>query len=315
MRWPKVSVLLAIYEPRLDWLAEQLDSLRRQDYVGELELLVYNDAPWSTDFLPLLEKHLVGVSYRLYTAERNGGSNAAFARLTELSSGEVLAYCDQDDVWLPDKLTRLVECLICNDVSLCFGDAEVMDGEGRQIAVSLQAYRPRQWVPESAAMARELLLRNFVPGAALVIHADTARQALPFPAVFVHDHWLALVAARERGIAFCTVPVLRYRVHGANQTGVLAGISSREDYVRQRIERDWTRLLCIKQRLGNLPGLPEVEHWLQCRRQYARKASVSTLAALCHCLFGFRWQVTLFELLLPFFPGFLLHRLLARLKG
>lgn len=314
MRWPKVSVLLALYEPRLDWLMEQLDSLRRQDYAGELELLIYNDAPWSADFLPLLAKHLTGGTYRLYTAECNGGSNTAFAYLTERATGDVFAYCDQDDVWLPDKLTRLVGCLLRRDVSLCFGDAEVMDSSGHLLAGSLRQYRPRQWVPEPEKMGRELLLRNFVPGAALVIRADTARRALPFPVMFVHDHWLALVAAQERGIAFCAVPVLRYRVHGANQTGVLTGIGSREDYVRQRIERDWERLLCIQQRLGHPGGMPEVKHWLQCRRQYARKAAVSSLAALFCCLSGFRWQVTIFELVLPFLPGFLLRRLLARLK-
>ena len=303
MEWPKVSILLALYEPQPDWLREQLVSLAEQDYAGELEVLIYNDAPGDTGFLPLVEELLGALPHQLYTAERNGGSTAAYGRLTELASGEVLAYCDQDDVWMTDKLTRLVGCLQREEVSLCFGDAEVIDGEGRMVSASLQRYRPRQWVPEPSAMKWELLLRNFVPGSAMVVRSSVAKQALPFPAEFVHDHWLALAAVQAKGIRFCPEQVLRYRIHGGNQTGVLAGIETRQDYYEQRVCRDVRRLQCIEGRMAGFPGVPRVLHWVEQRQRYLCRPTLSGAWQLFRGMGTFRRQVVLFELLLPLLPS------------
>ena len=315
MEWPKVSILLALYEPQPDWLREQLVSLAEQDYAGELEVLIYNDAPGDTGFLPLVEELLGALPHQLYTAERNGGSTAAFGRLTELASSEVLAYCDQDDVWMTDKLTRLVGCLQREEVSLCFGDAEVIDGEGRMVSASLQRYRPRQWVPEPSAMKWELLLRNFVPGSAMVVRSSVAKQALPFPAEFVHDHWLALAAVQAKGIRFCPEQVLRYRIHGGNQTGVLAGIETRQDYYEQRVCRDAVRLRCIAQRWGENQELAAVQAWVRMRQDYLSQPGLCQFVRLLCSLWRWRWQVTLFELVLAVVPEGVVRRMLAFLRG
>lgn len=313
MEWPKVSVLLALYEPRQDWLREQLASLVAQDYAGELEVLAYNDAPWSRDCEAWLSEVLGDIPCRVYTAEQNGGSTAAFAFLTERADGEVLAYCDQDDVWLPDKLTRGVAAMREHKVSLCFGDAIVMAADGRIICSSLQRYRPRQWVPPIERMQRELYLRNFVQGAAMLVDAAVAKAALPFPAGFVHDHWLALAAVRTNGIFFMQQPVMRYRLHGDNQSGVLAGICNRQDYYEQRVCRDAARLERIRQRWGNSCELAAAMDWMQLRKQYLSHPEGGTFFALLDSLGRFRWQVTLFELFLPCLPGawgkWVLHRM------
>lgn len=303
MEWPKVSILLALYEPRPDWLREQLGSLVEQDYAGELEVILYNDAPWNREFIPMVKELLASVRYELCTAERNGGSTEAFARLTELASGEVLAYCDQDDIWMPDKLTRLVRCLQEQDASLCFGDAVVIDGAGRRLADSLRQYRPRQWVPESSAMKRELLLRNFVPGSSMVVRSAVARQALPFPPEFVHDHWLALAAVQVQGVCFCPEPVFYYRIHGGNQTGVLAGIQTCQDYYEQRVCRDAARLCCIESRWGRCADLAAVQEWVRLRQRYFVRPSLAAALMLLRGMGDFRWQVVVFELVLPLLPS------------
>ena len=58
------------------------------------------------------------------------GSNRTFERLTEEAEGEYFAYCDQDDVWLPEKLAVLQEALEREKALLVCSDMYIIDGGG-----------------------------------------------------------------------------------------------------------------------------------------------------------------------------------------
>ena len=110
---PQIAILMAVYEPRPDWLREQLASLNAQTYPN-LKLYVRDDCSPTVPFEAVqacVAECITAFPYEIARNEENLGSNKTFERLTAETDGELLAYCDQDDVWLPEKLEVRQELL------------------------------------------------------------------------------------------------------------------------------------------------------------------------------------------------------------
>ena len=67
------------------------------------------------------------------------GSNGTFELLTRDAEGELFAYCDQDDVWLPEKLTVLQAAMERERAVLAYSDVSAVDDEGKLLARSLRS--------------------------------------------------------------------------------------------------------------------------------------------------------------------------------
>ena len=119
MNWPKVSILMAIYRPQEEWLNEQLHSLVLQDYPGEIELYIWNDSPNEFDISMYLHQIEFPMAYQVFDNGRNNGITTAFEELSRVSSGKYIAYCDQDDIWAPDKLSQMERVMVQNPGCIC----------------------------------------------------------------------------------------------------------------------------------------------------------------------------------------------------
>ena len=129
---PKVSIVMAVYQPNQSWLIQQLDSLNQQDYAGEMELLVWNDSPAYTGCGELLAKYITRFPFRLLEDGANHGSAKAFEKLTVAADGKYIAYCDQDDIWLPGKVSASVRVMEADESCLiCHVGLSLIDGEGQ----------------------------------------------------------------------------------------------------------------------------------------------------------------------------------------
>ena len=105
--WPEVSVVVATrHRPEL--LMRAVSSIIGQAYPGELECLVVFD---QSEQVPPPAEIPAGRKLRVLTNTRKPG--LAGARNTGITAavGAVIAFCDDDDTWRPDKLTRQVELL------------------------------------------------------------------------------------------------------------------------------------------------------------------------------------------------------------
>lgn len=313
---PLITILMAVYHPRLDWLIEQLDSLNSQTY-PHLELIVCDDGPDVPTDERVFEEHITSFPWRMIRNEENLGSNRSFEKLTALAEGDYFAYCDQDDVWLPEKLTLLREDLERERAELVCSDMSIIDGEGQVIADSITKVRRHHVFHSGEGLASGLLLSNFASGCTMLIRAETAKNALPFCPYMVHDQYLALVSAVYGRIYSDPRPLINYRVHGGNQTGLMAGVHSREDYLELRILEIRKRLEWLS---SNLPcrdlemdrEIGKRLKWLLAREQRMqfRRGGAGTIWK--YRRFGPR--AALFELFAPFLPerAFLFAAELAR---
>ena len=234
-----LAILLAVYEPREDWLIELLDSLNRQTYPS-LRLYVRDDASPKYPFERLTElvcKHVTNFPVVMLRNEVNRGSNETFAQLVRDCDEHYIAFCDQDDVWNEDKLAntvRLYETSELHPTIVC-ANVSIIDGDGNPIAPNMESHRKRHVFLRGEGLAPTLIYRNFALGCTMVLERERALSYLPFPAEIVHDHYLAFRAACDGAIDYLTSPQMRYRVYGGNQTGVMTGVANKQDYLARRI--------------------------------------------------------------------------------
>lgn len=246
---PLISILMAVYEPRMDWLREQLVSLNEQTYPN-LRLYIRDDCSPTVPYEQVqscVQECITRFPYTITRNEKNLGSNGTFELLTQEADGELFAYCDQDDVWLPEKLTVLQEAMERERAVLAYSDVSAVDDEGKLLARSLRELRPRLTYLEGSDLAPKLFFRNCVAGCAMLVNSNIAKRAIPFPRQTVCDHWIALLAATEGTVAFVPDQLVRYRQHKHNQTGVLAGVSDKQSYLRYKVAPLEERLTCYRQ--------------------------------------------------------------------
>jgi hypothetical protein len=148
-----------------------------------------------------------------------------FERAIEITDGDVIALCDQDDLWVPDKL-KMLEMLFIEDIArtFIFTDANLIDENDALI-------RSRLWSATMTDAQRErietdpwgvLLGRNVVTGATVAFRATLKAAALPIPKKIdlLHDGWLALVAAGIGRVHACPEALVSYRIHPGQHTGL-----------------------------------------------------------------------------------------------
>lgn len=281
---PLICILLATYAPRLDWLRALLSSLNAQTYPN-LCLAVRDDGSDEACFEAvsrLVAETITAFPYSIARNERNLGSNQTFALLTEAAQGAYLAYCDQDDVWLPEKLSTLWETLEREGAGLVCSDVIPIDAAGNPLADSITALRPRHIFRSGRGLAGAIANHNFVIGCTMLIRTEIAQAALPFAENMVHDHYLAFYCARTHGIAVADRPLVQYRQHAGNQTGVLAHIRTRADY-RERYVRPYCRR--IEELEARFPGelAEETIRWAR-----AREANIDRRPGSARSLFALR---------------------------
>lgn len=193
-----IDVLLAIYRPKADWLKAQIDSIRAQR----------------------------GVEANLICREDTVGEGACvnFAALLQESAAEYVAFADQDDVWLPDKLAKCMSKMHelerqwgVDTPLLVFSDARVVDADLKPLSDSL--FR-RIRVNPLRNRPRQLVFQNTAYGNTMMINAALRDLAKPIPSkAFMHDSWMMLVASVFGKVAYLDEPLLLYRQHEDNVVG------------------------------------------------------------------------------------------------
>lgn len=224
-----VSVALCTHngEP---YVGEQVRSILDQ-VPAAAELVVGDDA--STDGTVAVIRAAVGrhraehpgstIDLRIIERDAPLGVTRNFEQTIAACSGDIVALSDQDDVWPAGRLARLLPLFADSAVLLVHTDARLVDADGRdsgrRLLATLEASPRERELLERGAALEVLIRRNLVTGATVLLRRDLAERSMPFPESWVHDEWLAMMAAVEGGLRLVPEPWLDYRQHGANVIG------------------------------------------------------------------------------------------------
>ncbi|NYD72629.1 glycosyltransferase involved in cell wall biosynthesis [Leifsonia soli] len=242
-------------------MEQQLRSILQQTHPVD-EVVVADDGS-GDDTLAVVERVFEGAggTPRLVVLPGVGrhGVTANFERAILATTGDLIALCDQDDVWRADKIERMAAIFEDRpDLLLAYSDARLIDAAGRDLGGTLFG----QLEVDDGLLARiasdgafpELLRRNTVTGATVVFRRALVADAAPFPELWVHDEWLAILAAALGSVRGLGLPLIDYRQHGANQIGVQAPTVRRKiaRVLQARGDRNrnlWRRSELLRERL------------------------------------------------------------------
>lgn len=280
-----ISIALCTYNG-MAYFPTQWKSLLNQQCLPD-EVIISDDR--STDATPdFLEQIAAEAPFpvRILKNQTRLGYNKNFERALAACSGDLIFICDQDDFWLPEKISTMVDYMGQHpEAQIAFCDAWVTDEqlEGRKKrfweAVSFDKKAQERWY--SGDMMEVMLDGNRMMGCAAVIRREFLPTLLPIPEKipgYIYDGWFALVGAAQHVIHYVDQPLQLYRTHTQQQVGVReqaapARIRLRDRFTRNRarklapLHKKQIQLSIITQLISrrvpqNAPGLPQLQRRL-----------------------------------------------------
>jgi glycosyltransferase involved in cell wall biosynthesis len=190
------------------------------------------------------------------------GVTRNFEQAVRACTHELIALCDQDDVWHAGRLARMAARFeAAPELLLLHTDARLVDAELAPLGTSLfhaLEVRPAELAAIGNGNAFGVLLRrNLVTGATTLFRKDLLASALPFPEGWVHDEWLGAVAAATGRVDVLAEPLIDYRQHASNQIGARRPTLSEKigKAFVERGDKHWARLRRAEALLDRLSAL------------------------------------------------------------
>ena len=214
----KVQILMSTYNGEA-YLKEQMDSLLGQTY-PEIEILVRDDGS-SDGTLGILKEYEEKYNNVYLYPEKNVGVTESFLSLLARSNGEYVAFCDQDDIWLSEKIEKAVEKLaLVKGPALYCGHKLLVDAQGNPLAGSNEiTNQPPRVSFENA------VVESVCTGCTMVLNqplVESLKNHMPKHAV-IHDWWIYLVASYEGQVIYDEKAYICYRQHANNVIGQKQG--------------------------------------------------------------------------------------------
>lgn len=219
-----VTILLAAYNGE-KYIAEQIESILNQTY-GNWKLIVQDDCS-SDSTCEIVGKYVSRYPGRITLKRRTVPSGSAkdnFFSMLQYAGSEYTMTCDQDDVWLPDKIEITLDKM--NKMEAEFGrstpilvhtDLKVTDENLNVLSDSLVRY---QKLDVNRVRLNNLLVQNVVTGCTMMINRALINKLKVAPAnVIMHDWWIALAASAFGQIGYVDKPTVLYRQHEGNSVG------------------------------------------------------------------------------------------------
>lgn len=284
---PTVSVILAAYNAER-YIAESIESVLNQTF-SDFELLVVDDGSidgTQDKIAPYIDK------IRYIKKEENEGPAAARNTGILASRGDLIAFQDADDIWLPEKLEKQVRFLEDNkDIAMVYTDFMEFDENGTR-KISFFAHHK----PVSGWIFGHLLDENPIGSDTVLVRKDVFEKCGLFDALLrtIEDYDMWLKIAHNYKISFIDEVFMKRRRHNSNLSGNGELMAMNGVKVFEKIN-DWENLSGkLKLKIERQLGLHYWDlGWCQFsngRKDVARQEFLlsykyqKSLRTLCYCL-------------------------------
>lgn len=222
---PEVEVLLATYNGAR-FLREQIDSILAQDY-GNIRVLARDDGS-SDGTVEILAQYAARFPDRfrvmpLGVATGNPKNN--FLLLMKASTADYICFSDQDDVWLPDKVSRTKQAMDQLESQwgaklplLVFTDLHLVDDKLRILHESFWTYMNID--PGRINRLSELMVQSVVTGCTAMLNRPLLELSVRMPEeAYMHDLWISWLASFMGKSGPVRAQTVLYRQHDRNVIG------------------------------------------------------------------------------------------------
>ncbi|MBQ3136362.1 MAG: glycosyltransferase family 2 protein [Clostridia bacterium] len=223
-----ISVALAAYKGE-KYIEAQIRSILPQLSYGD-EIIVSDDRPGG--MTEKIVKKIAAEDSRVVWVEgKSKGVVSNFVNAIRYCKGDKIFLCDQDDVWLPDKVKRVMEAFD-EGYDLVLHNAYITDGE-----LNITDYSFFEKRGSKKGVIRNIFKNSYM-GCCMAFDRKLLKKIMPMPrSIPMHDQWIGIIAEIYGKVKFLDLPLIYYRVHGGNVTGG-------KTTFKQKIE--WRRYLILK---------------------------------------------------------------------
>ncbi len=228
MEADSVSIVMCTYNGG-PFVARQLQTICEQTY-GNLEVIVVDDCSTDNTWQRITEFASRDSRIKAYRNPVNLGIAKNFERACGLASADFIAFSDQDDLWHPEKIERLMQ-FWPPDVQLVYCDSQRFHGDIDHLSgVPRKGYRRFE-----GHDIRKLAIFNTISGHSLILKKELLKKIFPTSDTVYYDWKAAIAAACSGGVAYLPETLTFQRVHDHNaSTTAELDIRSTENIARFR---------------------------------------------------------------------------------
>ena len=274
---PTIDILLATYNGQA-YLKELIDSILAQSY-QDWQLLIRDDGSLDNT-VSIIKSYNRQHPHKIKMITDNFnhlGAKLNFGQLLEHSQADYIMFCDQDDIWLPQKIDvtlnamRKAEKKYPDKPVMIHSDSIVVDANLKKIADSKWAYE--NILPRKDDDLNRIIVQNVATGCTIMINRRAKNVSLPIPEdAIMHDWWIAIKVAEHGKIVYIPDKLVLYRQHPDN----LVGAKKAPETPKWNIRFFFGRLVSLKQRIMNHYKMvkvhdPHAIFWLVVLKKALRK--------------------------------------------
>lgn len=227
----KTSVVIATYNGSR-FIQEQLDSIINQTVLPD-EIVISDDG--STDstidiIKSFFRQHSNLPIHCLLVVNKpaHHGVLGNFQNAVNHSSGDYVFFCDQDDIWLPNKIERLVEVLDSCEEKVVIHDAQVLKESENGVFNLIDKHLMGDFSFNSNGLCKingpALIWQSFyycvIQGMCVSVKRDYLLSVSPFSKGSNHDNWTLFCATADDTIMAIRDSLAYYRIHKGNTAGI-----------------------------------------------------------------------------------------------
>lgn len=214
----KVDILLATYKPNITYLKEQIESILNQTHKN-IKLYISDDYSNEQEVIETLETYAKKDDrIELYVQEKNLGYIKNFEFLLTKSTAKYVAFCDQDDIWYPNKIEKSLNTLIEKNVDLIYCNSKHINENDEIINLS---YFKHKNMPLVKGKNNILTISRYLGlGCSQIFTSEVRQKMLPYKeSVMAHDWLASFIASEGKGVDYIEEPLFSYRLHTSNVFG------------------------------------------------------------------------------------------------
>lgn len=232
-----VSIVLATYNGEV-FLAKQLESLFHQTY-PHIEIIAVDDGSKDKTVQILHEHASIHPNMKVYVNEENLGFIKNFEKGCRLSTGDLIAFCDQDDYWDEKKIEKMAAAI--GDYSIIYCDSRVCNQNLEPAKTKISdLVHFKSW---NNCLQLAVFCRIYAH--TMVFKRSLFNVADPFLSVIPPDWWLPYLSTFYGGMKYFPEQMVLYRQHLGNVTGVIGGKAKRNKQItkadKRRLEQEKIR--------------------------------------------------------------------------
>jgi glycosyltransferase involved in cell wall biosynthesis len=237
-----LSIALCTYNGS-KFLREQLQSLVNQT-LSPFEVVITDDCS-SDDTISIIQEFDKVLNIKVFVNEIPLKVTKNFEKAVSHCSGEIILLCDQDDIWQPDKLTKISQYFQANPNQLAvFSDAYLVNEQGislnKNFFSAVRFLEPQIEQFKDGNVVELLLAGNRTAGCMMAFRKELVQKVIPFPThipLMIHDNWITIVVAMLDSLGMIEEQLISYRQHNFQQIGTRAKEIGKTVTLKDRFSR------------------------------------------------------------------------------